>query len=91
MRDPGIELRTSCTAFIDLKRSLRQGCALSEAMPLYVKVLIAETMAINIRANPNIQGLRPPGSKAEMKLSQFADDTTLLLTDDPRPVASRKF
>ena len=81
MRDPGIELRTSCTAFIVLKRSLRQGCALS--MPLYV--LIAETMAINIRADPNIQGLRPPGSEAEIKLSQFADDTTLLLTDDPRP------
>ena len=66
------------TAFIDLKRGLRQGCALS--MPLYV--LVAEMMAINIRANPNIHGLRPPGSGAEVKLSQFADDTTLLLTDD---------
>jgi len=41
------------TAFIDLKRGLRQGCALS--MPLYV--LITETMTINIRANPNIHGI----------------------------------
>ena len=66
------------TAFIDLKRGLRQGCALS--MPLYV--LVAETMAINIRANPNIHGLRPRGSGAEVKLSQFVADTTLLSTDD---------
>ena len=37
-------------AFIDLKRGLRQGCALS--MPLYV--LLAEMMAINICANLNL-------------------------------------
>ena len=49
-------------------------------MPLYV--LTAETMACNIRNNPRIHGLRPPHSQAEVKLSQFADDTTLLLTDE---------
>ena len=66
------------TAFINLERGLRQGCPLS--MPLYV--LTAETMAINIRNNSNIHGLRPPDSETELKLSQFADDTTLLLTDE---------
>ena len=66
------------TAFIRLERGLRQGCALS--MPLYV--LTAETMAINIRANPRIHGIRPPGSDEELKLSQYADDTTLILSDD---------
>lgn len=66
------------TAFIHLERGLRQGCALS--MPLYV--LTAETMAINIRANPNIHGIRPPSSQEELKLSQYADDTTMLLTDE---------
>ena len=66
------------TSFIHLERGLRQGCALS--MPLYV--LTAETMAIKIRENPKIHGLRPPGSTEELKLSQYADDTTLLLTDD---------
>ena len=65
-------------AFIDLNRGLRQGCTLS--MPLYV--LVAERIAINMQANPNIHGLRPPGSGAEVKLPQFAYDTTLLLTDD---------
>ena len=49
-------------------------------MPLYV--LTAETMAIKIWSNPRIHGLRPPDSQSEVKLSQFADDTTLLLTDE---------
>ena len=66
------------TSFIKLGRGLRQGCPLS--MPLYV--LTAETMAINIRNNPNIHGIRVPQSDKEVKMSQFADDTTLLLTDD---------
>ncbi|XP_068753248.1 uncharacterized protein [Montipora capricornis] len=39
-------------------------------------------MAIDIRATLNIHFLRPPGSETEVKLPQFADDTTLLLTDD---------
>lgn len=66
------------TAFIHLERGLRQGCALS--MPLYV--LTAETMVSNIRANPPIHGIGPPDSEEELKLSQYADDTTLLLSDD---------
>ena len=66
------------TAFVHLERGLRQGCPLS--MPLYV--LTAESMAINIRSNPRIHGVKPPGSENEVKLSQFADDTTLLLTDE---------
>ena len=82
------------SAFIQLERGLRQGCPLS--MPLYV--LTAETMAINIRSNPIIHGIKQPGSQAETKLSQFADDTTLLLTDEQsitifvynRTISSRK-
>ena len=64
------------TAFIPLQRGLRQGCALS--MPLYV--LTAELLAIHIRSNTNIKGLTYPNSM--VKISQYADDTTLLLADD---------
>ena len=66
------------TAFINLERGLRQGCALS--MPLYV--LTAEILALRIRANPRIQGITPPSSTAQVKLSQYADDTTFTLRDD---------
>ena len=38
-------------------------------------------MAIIIRNNPNIHGIRSPQDK-EVKILQFADDTTLLLTDE---------
>lgn len=39
-------------------------------------------MAIKIRENPNLRGLQPPASQQELNLTQYADDTTLLLTDD---------
>ena len=64
------------TAFIPIERGLRQGCALS--MPLYV--LTAELLATHIRLHPGIQGLQHP--QAQPRISQYADDTTLLLTDD---------
>ena len=66
------------TAFINLERGLRRGCALS--LPLYV--LTTETLAINIRANPTIHWILPPTSQEELKLSQYADETTMLLTDE---------
>ena len=65
------------SAFITLERGLRQGCPLSA--PLYI--ITAELMATHIRANPNIRGLTPPNSNEETKLSQYADDTSFLLTD----------
>ena len=39
-------------------------------------------MAVNIRSNPRIRGILPPGAETELKLSQFAEYTTLLLDDD---------
>ena len=66
------------TSFIALERGLRQGCALS--MPLYV--LTAEILALRIRNNPRINGLVPPGSNGQVKLSQYVDDTTFMLRDD---------
>ena len=66
------------TSFIPLERGLRQGCPLS--MPVYV--IAAETMAINIRSNAGIDGVLTPDLQQEVKLSQFADDTTLLLVDE---------
>ena len=49
-------------------------------MPLYV--LTAKTLAMNMRETPLINGVPPPNLNAKEKLSQFADDTTLVLIDD---------
>jgi len=49
-------------------------------MPLYI--LNAEILALHIRANKLIRGLRRPDSQHEVNLSQYADDTSLLLRDE---------
>ena len=64
--------------FFSLSRGVRQGCPLS---PL-LYVLVAEVLACNIRACPSITGLSIPGAAEPYLLSQYADDTSLLLTSD---------
>lgn len=62
-----------------LTRGLRQGCALSA--PLYV--IIAETFANNIR-DANISGFTfPDHPNQELRISQYADDNNLFITNDP--------
>ena len=73
-----VKVNSWLTAFIGLERGLRQGCPLS--MPLYI--LTAEILALQIRANKQIQGLTLPDSEEQVKLSQYADDTTLLVAND---------
>ena len=61
-----------CTNYFSLSRGLRQGCPLSP----YLFVLAVELLACKIRQDKEIQGIKVLGK--ELKLSQFADDTTLL-------------
>ncbi len=58
-----------------VSRGVRQGCPLS---PLLF-VLVAESLGNVIRSNNNIKGLPIPGSC--MKMSQYADDTTVFVSD----------
>ena len=58
---------------------MRQGYPLS---PL-LYVLVAETLAVNIRCNPRIPGLCLPGVPLVVSpVHQYVDDTTLILSTD---------
>ena len=54
-------------------------------MPLspLLYVLVAEVLACNVRANPRIKGLCLPGSSDPLSpISQYADDTSLVVCSD---------
>ena len=59
--------------YFKLTRGVRQGCPLS----CYIFIICAEIMSIAIRCNDNIKGITIDDS--ETKITQFADDTTLIL------------
>ena len=62
-----------------LQRWVRQGCPLS---PL-LYYLVVESLGQAIRRDTSIQGFQIPGSKNKhCKVSQYADDTTLILAND---------
>ena len=56
-----------------IERGVRQGCPLSP----YLFILSVEVLANAIRRDPSIKGISI--SQNEIKLSQYADDTTLIL------------
>ena len=59
--------------FFPVQRGCRQGNPLSP----YIFLLCAEILALMLKSNEDIQGIKIGGE--EYKLSQFADDTTILL------------
>ena len=61
--------------YFELTRSIRQGCPISALLFL----LVAEIIAIKIRNNKNINGIKI--ADIECKINMMADDTTLFLHD----------
>ena len=71
----------------EVQRGIRQGCPLS---PLLF-ILAVELLAIKIRQEPSIKGIKLPNTIQHTKIRQYADDTTFLLRDivDFREVLSK--
>ena len=65
------------TSSFPVRRGVRQGCSLS---PL-LYVLVIEQFARKIRNDNQIHGLKLPGTHDTIKISLYADDNTLILTD----------
>ncbi|KAL9962757.1 hypothetical protein ACROYT_G031895 [Oculina patagonica] len=70
--------------FFNLSRGVRQGCPLSP----YLFILCAEILGAAIRRDKLIHGIKI--SEQECKVSQYADDTTLIL-DGTKPSLERSF
>ena len=61
------------TNYFEITRGVRQGCPLSPSL----FILAVELLALKIRQNRNCGGLYLPNNQ-EVKISQFADDTTII-------------
>ena len=70
------------TNFFQTLRGVRQGCPLSP----YLFILSAEVLAKAVRNNVNIKGISVDNN--EIKISQYADDTTLILDGSREALAS---
>ena len=74
-----VQVNNFVTPCFRLSRGVRQGCPLSPL--LYVPY--GEVLACNVRSNPAITGLCLPGSPTPLPvLSQYADDTSVIVTSN---------
>ena len=73
--EPAVHNDGFCTNFFKLSRGVRQSCPLSP----YLFIVGAEIFTCKIRQDKTIKGITV--FQKELKLIQFADDTTLLCND----------
>ena len=70
------KIMDTCHHFFPIKRGVRQGDPLSP----YLFILCVELLSASLKNNPKIKGIKI--QQSEYLVSQYADDTTLTLSDD---------
>ena len=80
----GESFLSSCAEFCKRQRVSLSFFYLSRSCPLspLLYVIALEVLAASIRANPRISGLSIPGFPPLSPISQYTDDTLLILTSD---------
>ena len=66
--------------------SIHRGCRQGDPIASQLFIICAEILALKIRHNTHISGIKI--SQNEFKLSQFADDTTLILDGSEKSLSS---
>ena len=72
--------------FLSSTIELHRGCRQGDPLSPYVFVLCAEILSNDIRESGDVRGIDVHGE--EFKVSQYADDTTLLLDEDQQSIVS---
>ena len=73
-----IQINGCFTNEFNIERSVRQGCPLS----MFLYVLSLEPLISNINSNKKIKGIFIPNFKTEIKTTQHADDTTVIIKEE---------
>ena len=73
-----VTVNSFVTEQFPVTRGVCQGCPLSPLLYL----LVAESLACTIRADPKINGFPLPGGDKRVKVSQYADDMSAFVTTD---------
>ena len=68
------------------KIEIHRGCRQGDPIASQIFIICAEILALKIRSNNNISGIKI--NDREIKLSQFADDTTLILDGTEKSLLS---
>ena len=62
---------------------VQRGCSQEDSIAPYLLLLCAEILAMFIKQNVNLKGIVINNKEHKIQVTQYADDTSLILDDSP--------